>query len=165
MPRRDRGTQKRAVVVHPGAVVVVPILDNGDIVMIKNRRWQVGATLLEFPAGTIEPDEEIECCARRELIEETGFEACTMELIHHFFALPGISTEVMHVYAARGLAWVGQRLEPDEEIDVVHLSFDQLLDATASGEVVDGKTLAVIALFLSGKANIVEAPDEPDALV
>ena len=153
MPRRGRGTQKRAVVVHPGAVVIVPILDNGDIVMIKNRRWQVGATLLEFPAGTIEPDEEIERCARRELIEETGFEASTMKLIHRFFALPGISTEVMHVYAARGLAKVGQRLEPDEEIDVVHLSFEQLLGATASGEVVDGKTLAVIALFLSGKAK------------
>ena len=59
-----------------------------------------------------------------------------MKLIHRFFALPGLSTEVMHVYAARELQWVGQRLEPDEEIDVVQLSFDQLLDATASGEVV-----------------------------
>ena len=148
--------QQRAIVIHPGAVVIVPVLDNGDIVMIKNRRWQVGATLLEFPAGTLEPNEEIERCARRELIEETGFEASRMTLIHRFFALPGLSTEVMHVYTAHGLKWVGQCLEPDEEIDVVHISLDTLAHATAVGQVVDGKTLAVLALLLSGKANVVE---------
>ena len=143
--------ESRALMVHPGAVVLVPILADGRIVMIRNRRWQIGHCLLELPAGTREAHESFEACARRELEEETGYRTDNLKSLPPFFAAPGVSTEVMHPYVARDLIHVGQSLAPDEKIEVVVMTQNDLRVSIQSGEVIDGKTLSVLGrLFLGG---------------
>ena len=80
----------REVIRHPGAVVLLPILDDGRVVLIRNRREAVGQHLVELPAGTLEPGEDPMAAAHRELAEETGYRAGTMELLVSFFSSPGI---------------------------------------------------------------------------
>jgi len=147
-------TQKRGVVIHPGAVVILPIAENGDLILIRNNRWQVGHRLLELPAGTLEPGEDPLQCAGRELVEETGYAAAQIEAFHTFFPMPGGSTEVMHCFLARKLTEVGQRLEPDEDIEVVPVSQDAIEKLLLNGDIVDGKTLALIGLYLLRQAKV-----------
>jgi ADP-ribose pyrophosphatase len=104
--------------VHPGAVVVLPLLDADTIVMIRNFRPSVGATLLELPAGTLEADEPAEACAGRELIEETGYRAGRIEPLVDFYTSPGVLSERMFAFVARELSHVGQQLDEGEEIEV-----------------------------------------------
>lgn len=144
IPARDGGTAIREVVVHPGAVVVLPILADGRIVMIRNRRFAVDETLWELCAGTLEPNEAPVVTAGRELIEETGFEAGRIEPLTVFYTSPGICTERMYAYVATELEGVGQRLEDTEEIEVVALPWDTVLGMMESGEIRDGKTIATL---------------------
>ncbi len=148
VPLRSGGTEPRALLVHPGAVVVLAVTEDDRIVMIHNRRWTLGATLLELPAGTLEEGELPERCARRELREETGFEAEHLEHLLSFYAAPGTSTEVMHAFLAKGLSAVGQRLEPDEDITVELVELATLRQRMADGQVKDGKTIAVLGHYL-----------------
>ena len=134
--------QVRYVVRHPGAVVVVPILDENHIVLIENRRDTVGKTLLELPAGTREADETTDVTAHRELIEETGFRAGRMRRLIEFFASPGITDERMFVYVAHDLEEGPHAREPGEQIENRVASWteiDRLLDEAAFE---DGKTIA-----------------------
>ena len=144
VPTRDGGTAMREVVVHPGAVVVLPVLEDGRIVMIRNHRFAVGETLWELCAGTLEPGEDPVVTAARELIEETGYEASSMEPLTTFYTSPGICDERMHAFVATGLSEVGQRLEATEQIEVDLLSRSEVMALVRSGEVRDGKTLATL---------------------
>lgn len=144
----DGSCESRGLMVHPGAVVLVPVLADGRIVMIRNRRWQVGHRLLELPAGTRNLSESVEVCAHRELREETGYSADKLEPLPSFFAAPGVSTEVMHPYVATGLNLVGQDLELDEDIEVVLLNRAQVIAAMLDGGIIDGKTLAVLGRYV-----------------
>jgi ADP-ribose pyrophosphatase len=141
---RDGGAVEREVVVHPGAVVVLPLLDDGRIVMIRNHRFTVGETLWELCAGTLEPDEEPAVTAARELIEETGYEAARIRPLTTFYTSPGICTERMYAFVATGLTPVGQRLEATEEISVEPLSRDAIMERIRSGEIRDGKTITTL---------------------
>ena len=144
----DGGIYHREVLRHPGAVVLIPVLDDGRLVLIRNTRPTVGETLLELPAGTREPDEAPETTARRELIEETGYEAARLTLVREFYAAPGISDERMWLYLAEGLTEVGADREAVEAIvnEVVDRTEAQrMLDA---GEIVDGKTLVGLLSWL-----------------
>ena len=147
VPLSDGTAEARGLMVHPGAVVLVPILEDGRIVMIHNRRWQVGHTLLELPAGTREPGEEPARCARRELREETGYTTDNLHPLRAFFAAPGVSTEVMHPYVATGLTYVGQSLALDESIETVPMTPASLKSAVIDGQIIDGKTLAVLGRY------------------
>ena len=144
----DGTTMERGLIVHPGAVVLLPILEDGRIVLIRNRRWQVGKTILELPAGTMESDEPPLACAARELREETGYESGALEPWPTFYPLPGGSTEVMHPFIARELNWVGQQLEPDEDITVETYTLTEVENLIRTGELVDGKSLAVLGRYL-----------------
>ena len=104
--------------VHPGAVVVLPLLDDGRIVMIHNFRHTMEEELLELPAGTLAPGEPPIDAARRELSEETGYAAGSVEPFITFYTLPGICTERMHAFIATDLRAGEQRLEPGEQIRV-----------------------------------------------
>jgi len=138
----------RDVVVHPGAVVILPILDGDRVVMIRNERQAVEETLWELPAGTREPGEpEIET-ARRELIEETGYRAGTVEPMAQFFTSPGVMSERMYVFVAKELTHVGQQLEHGERIDVEILEIEQVRRMMLDGTIRDGKTLATLGLYL-----------------
>ncbi|MCA9541642.1 MAG: NUDIX hydrolase [Myxococcales bacterium] len=141
---------ERGLVVHPGSVVLLPLLDDGRIVLIRNHRWQLGHPLLELPAGTCEPGEAAARTAARELEEETGFSAARLDPLPPFYAAPGLSTEVMHPFVARGLKIVGQRLEADEDIEVVPMTRDAVQADLSAGRIADAKSLAVLGFYLLG---------------
>jgi ADP-ribose pyrophosphatase len=156
---RDGSTHVKEVIVHPGAVVILPVLDDGNIILIRNDRVAVGDTLWELPAGTLEPPEPPEECAARELIEETGYRVRTpgspgspgspagIVKLTEFYTSPGICTEKMFAFVARDIEHVGQALEATEQITVESVSVDGALDMIRRGEVRDGKTIATLLFF------------------
>lgn len=139
----------RDVVVHPGAVVILPRMADGRIVFVKNHRYTVGEVLLELPAGTRSPGEEPVETAHRELIEETGYRASTIEPLASFYTSPGVLTERMWAFEASGLEYVGQALEEGEEIEVVRIDIDETKRMLTAGEITDGKSMAVLGLMLA----------------
>ena len=142
--QRDGSTRRREVVVHPGAVIILPVFDDGTIAMIRNERFAVGETLWELPAGTLEaPEPPIEC-AKRELIEEAGYEAGTIEPLSDFYTCPGICTERMYAFVASDLKHVGQQLEPSEKITVEIVPMKRAVKLIEAGEIRDGKTIATL---------------------
>jgi len=144
---RGGRTIVKDVVRHPGAVAVVAVKDDGGLVLVRNRRVAVGQWLLEFCAGKLERGEDPAAAAARELEEETGFSASRIEPLGTFFTSPGFADEIMHVFLATGLKPVPQRLEEGEEIEVVHMTRDELRDRIADGTVTDGKTLGAFLLW------------------
>lgn len=139
---------QREVVRHPGAVVIVPILQDGRIVLIRNARVALGQgeKLWECCAGTIEPPEQPETCAARELIEETGYRAATLSTLGWFYTTPGLTDERMHAFVATGLTHVGQDLEEDESIAVEPVPAAKVLDMIATGELRDAKSMLAVLL-------------------
>ncbi len=138
----------REVVLHPGAVIILPVLKDGRIVMIRNLRHTVGQWLWELPAGTLEPPELPELCAGRELIEETGYQASDIEPFGWFYTSPGILTEKMYAFIAAGLTPGPQALEENETITAEPVTPDKILQMIASNDIVDGKTIAVLLKYL-----------------
>ena len=146
VPGRDGSVVTRELVVHPGAVVILPVLDDGRVLLIRNHRPTLGRALLEVPAGTLEGGESPDTAAARELAEETGFTAARFEPTGRFFASPGVADEVFHTYRASELTEVGQRLDPTEAIDVVPMTLDDAVEATRDGRIEDTKTLALVLM-------------------
>jgi ADP-ribose pyrophosphatase len=141
----------REIVVHRGAVVMVPVAEDGSVYLVRQLRVPAGRTLLELPAGTLEPGEDPLVCARRELQEEIGFQAGQIERLGGFFSAPGFCTEYLHIFVARDLAPSQLDGDEDETIEVVKLSPAAVRAAARRGEIEDAKTLA--ALFLYELAN------------
>lgn len=135
------------VIVHPGAAVILPILDDGRIVMVSVKRPAAGDTLLELPAGTIDPPESPRSCAERELSEETGYRAASLTPLVSFFASPGICTEKMHVFVARELTAGKTALEAGEEIQTRMVKLEEALAEIGDGRIVDGKTIAALLYY------------------
>lgn len=140
---------ERFAVVHPGAVVIVPVLDDGRIVLIRQIRHIIDREIWELPAGTRDRDgEDPADTARRELEEEAGYRAGIIEPLASYYTSPGILTECMHAYVARGLTAVGQRLEGGERIKVVPTPTTEVKRMMKQGDIQDAKTIAALALFL-----------------
>ena len=137
----DGTTSRRELIVHPGAVVIVPWVDADHLCLIRNYRWVIDRTLFELPAGTLSPGEDPEQAAARELAEETGYCAGRLEKLLEFYPSPGILTEVMHLYTAEQLTPGGPRLELDERIETEILAWDEVLGLIDSGQITDAKTL------------------------
>jgi len=137
----------RDIIRHPGAVVVLPILDDGRVVLIRNSRIAVDRQLLELPAGTLEPNEPPIECARRELIEETGYRCDKIEPLTEFFSSPGMLDERMYVFLATGLTEGEMALEEGEEIEVEIFTLAETLDMIKDGTIEDGKTVASILYY------------------
>lgn len=135
------------IVVTTGAAVILPVLDDGRIVLIHNYRVAVGCELLELPAGTIDNDEEPAACAARELAEETGYRAGRLTPLVEFYSTPGILTERMHVFLATELAGGATAHEPGEQIRVVTLSHEEALAEIRAGRIVDAKTIAALLFY------------------
>ena len=139
----------RDVVVHPGAVVVVPVLDDGRIVMIRNFRHAVERELVELPAGTLEPGEAPAETARRELEEETCYCAGSVVALTAFYTSPGICTERMHAFVASGLTPGKQHLEAGERITLCIVDAAEARRWLAEGTLEDGKTIAALATYFA----------------
>ena len=138
----DGGTSTREYIVHPGAVVVVPLLDDGRVVLERQYRYPVGQVIVEFPAGKLDPGEAPLHCGQRELLEETGFTAREWARAGAMHLAVGYSTEIIHIYFARGLVAGKPSLDPGEFVDVFAASLDELLECCRTGKVTDAKTLA-----------------------
>ncbi|MCB9752330.1 MAG: NUDIX hydrolase [Myxococcales bacterium] len=145
---RSGAELEREVVVHPGAVVVLPLREDGRVVMLRSRRFAVDETLWELPAGTLEPGEAPASCAARELQEETGYTAARLEPLHAFFTTPGFCSERMHAFVAAGARPLGrQALGETERVEVELVSPARLDELLARGDIVDGKTLVTLLLW------------------
>jgi ADP-ribose pyrophosphatase len=140
----DGSAVKRQVVMHPGAVVIVPMVDADRVCLIRNARIAVGITLVELPAGTLEPPEPPRECAERELQEETGYAAKQWHELPGFFMSPGILCERMHVFVAEGLTAGDPAREAGEQIDNLVVSWDEALAMIDRGEIEDAKTVAAL---------------------
>jgi ADP-ribose pyrophosphatase len=141
--RTPSGKDKtREIVRHPGACVIVPLLADGRVCLIRNFRISVRETLVELPAGTLEPPELPAKTAERELIEETGYRAAKIEFLHAFYASPGFLDERMHLYVATGLTEGQSEREEGEEIENLLVPFDHAVDMVFRGEIQDAKTIA-----------------------
>ncbi len=138
----------REVIRHPGAVVLLPVLEDGRIVMIENYRPSIDQTLLELPAGTREPGETAETTAARELIEETGYRAEKLEPMTSFFSAPGICDEEMYLYLATGLTAGDAEREAVEQIENRIVSVADLHTMIEEGKIRDAKTLVGLLLYL-----------------
>lgn len=141
------GVIRREVVSHPGAVVILPLLDRETVIMIQNVRYVVQETLWELPAGTLENEEDPAFCAARELIEETGYEAKTITPLLSFFSTPGFCNEKLFVYVAEGLRFVGQNLDETETITASAIPLKEALKMIHEGSICDAKTIASLLYF------------------
>lgn len=139
--QHDGHTATREYIVHPGAVMVVPLLDDGRLLLERQYRYPLGRVLLEFPAGKLDPGETVLRCAQRELAEETGYRAAEWAracLIHNACAY---SNEAIEIWFARGLTPGERRLDPGELIDTCMMAESELDALAARGELTDVKTL------------------------
>ncbi len=131
----------REYTVHPGAVAVVPILDDGRFVMERQFRYPLHRVFLEFPAGKIDTGEDPVATAHRELLEETGYVAQTLEYLTTIHPVISYSTEKIELYVARGLTLQERQLDHNEFLDVVLVEPAELMQQIKAGEVTDVKTI------------------------
>ncbi len=132
---------------HLGAVAILPLLEGDRLCLIRNQRFAISKTLVELPAGTLEPDEPPQQTAERELQEETGYLAAHWHELNGFFMSPGILNERMHLFVARDLTPGPPALEADEAIDNFVVSWDEAVAMALRGEIEDAKSLAGILLW------------------
>jgi ADP-ribose pyrophosphatase len=129
------------VVRHPGAAAVVPLVENGNVLLIRQYRHAAGGFIYEIPAGKLDAGEEPRQCAAREVEEEIGFRAASLEPLVSFFTTPGFTDEVIHVFLATGLTPGTQQLDHDEVLEVVEMSLDDAMARIADGTIKDAKTI------------------------
>ena len=134
----------RELVVHPGAVVIIPFVDRARILLIQQFRYAAKGDMWEIPAGTLEAGEQPAVCAKRELEEETGFKAKKWKLLTRFFPAPGISDEMMTLFKAEHLIQGQKNLDHDEWIEHKTVPLATAVQMIKKGLIRDGKTIAGI---------------------
>ena len=145
--QRAAGPVRQEIIVHPGAVAIIPVVAENRLCLIKNRRMAVRETLFELPAGTREAGESPLVTAARELREETGFTAETMLPLGACWMSPGILQEKVFFFVARGLTEGAPALEEDEQIENQILSQSDALEMILDGRITDAKTIVGLLLF------------------
>lgn len=143
----DGSVIKRDMIFHPGAVVILPMLGDGNVVLLRNHRFVIGETLWELPAGTVEPGEPLEECAKRELTEETGYSAETWTSLGFLYASPGVLDEKLHLFVAERLTPGAMRPEADEQLEPVIVPFTEAVRMCLTGEIKDAKTITALLLW------------------
>jgi ADP-ribose pyrophosphatase len=138
---------ERHIIIHPGAVAVLPVLNDGRIVLIRQYRVAIDKMLIEIPAGTLEPGEPPVSTARRELIEETGYVAKTIMPVMTFYTSPGFVKEEMYLFKATGLISGPTSLEDGEKIEPLLVTLDEAMSLIVKGEIHDAKTLTALLWY------------------
>jgi len=144
----------RDVVRHPGAVTIVPMVDENHVCLISNHRVAVGQMLMELPAGTLDPGEDPLVTAKRELEEETGYRAAHWEKLAEFYLSPGILDENMRLFVATQLTPGDPHREAGEEIENLITPFSDALQMIADGRIRDAKS--IVGLLMYQQANSIE---------
>jgi ADP-ribose pyrophosphatase len=134
-------TVELEVVRHPGAAAVVPLKDDGTVVLIRQFRHAAGGFIYEIPAGKLHPGEDPTACAARELEEEIGYRAGRFELLSSIFTAPGFTDEVIHIYKATGLTAGRQQLDRDEVLEVIELPLSEAVRLIEAGTIRDAKSI------------------------
>jgi ADP-ribose pyrophosphatase len=140
-------TIRRDVVLHPGAVAILPMIDADHVCLLQNLRPIVGKTLWEIPAGTLEPNELPDVAAPRELAEETGYQGARWMKLTTFFPSPGVLSERTHLYVAKDLTPGPMRLEADEQIEPHVVAWKDVLRWVSDGTIEDAKSMVAILLW------------------
>ena len=136
---------------HPGAAAIIPFVDDIRIVLLKQYRHALKNYIWEIPAGTLDPREDIISCAKRELIEETGFSAGQWQKLGEITPLPGYSDERIHIFLARELQPANRKLDPDEIIQTQEVPLYQALEMIGEGKIQDAKSIA--GLFMASQLS------------
>jgi ADP-ribose pyrophosphatase len=147
VPGRDGKDRQYDRIVLPGAAVVLPILPDGQVLLISNYRFAVSQTLLELPAGMLDGAEPAIECARRELCEETGYRAGRLEPLLSFFSTPGMCNEELHAFLATELVSGQTSREPGERIENTPMKLEEALRAIAAGRIKDAKTIVTLLYY------------------
>ena len=126
---------------HPGAAAVVPMKEDGTVILIRQYRHAAGGYIYEIPAGKLHPGEDPKLCAARELQEEIGYRADSLVLLTSILTTPGFTDEVIHIYKGTGLTKGKQDLDHDEVIEIVELPLEKALAQIIDGTIRDGKTI------------------------
>jgi ADP-ribose pyrophosphatase len=142
----DGGESTRDIIVHPGAVAMVPLLTADSILLVRQWRTAAGRALLEIPAGTLAAGEAPVACAERELMEEVGYRPNKLTPLGAIYLAPGYSSEKLHLFLAEELTPERLAHDADENLEVECLSWDELTRAIRAGEIADAKTLAGLLL-------------------
>jgi ADP-ribose pyrophosphatase len=143
----DGRVVQRDVVLHPGAVAILPIIDDDHVCLLRNHRFIVGDVLWEIPAGTLEPGEPIEVAAERELAEETGYRADRWHKLTAFHPSPGVLNETTHLFVARDLTPGEMRPEAGEQLEPQVVPWTQALAWALDGTIRDAKTLVAVLMW------------------
>ena len=152
LPNGNKGV--REVVRHPGAVCVIPITDDGEVIFVNQFRYALDRVTLEVPAGKLEKGEDPMEAALRELSEETGITAEKIEPLDALYTSPALIDEIIYMYIATGLSQGEQHLDDDEFVNAVKIPLDEAIDMVMSGRILDAKTQLIIlkaAKYLENK--------------
>ncbi len=142
---------KHDVIFHRGAAVIVPVTEKGEFVLVRQYRTATHKMMWEFPAGTLEKGEQPLACAKREIIEEIGYEALSWKKLATFYPAPGVSTERMYLYLAKDLRPKHMQQDHDEFMEREVISTERLRKMIESGEVEDAKTILGFFFYLLRK--------------
>lgn len=135
----------REYIVHPGAVVILPVFENGDVLLERQHRYPLHRDFIEFPAGKIDPGEDDLACGKRELREETGYEAGDWSHVTTLYPSIGYANERLEFYCARQLEFIGGERDVDEFLEVLRVPFDKAMAWLESGKICETKT--VVGMF------------------
>lgn len=142
LPNGNKGI--REVVRHPGAVCVIPVTDDGEVIFVNQFRYAIGRVTIEVPAGKLEKGEDPTEAALRELSEETGITAGKIESLGAIYTSPAIIDEIIYMYIATDLKQGEQHLDEDEFVNVVKMPLSEAVDMVMHGKIMDAKTEAII---------------------
>jgi ADP-ribose pyrophosphatase len=144
---RHGSVVRRDVVIHPGAVAVLPLVDDDRVCLLRNDRPVVGEVLWEVPAGTLEPGEPVERAAERELAEETGYRAGRWHKLGEFYPSPGVLSERTHLFVAQDLTPGAMNPEPCEQLEPQVVGWAEAVAWALDGTIRDAKTLVALLLW------------------
>ncbi|WP_339365133.1 NUDIX hydrolase [Vallitalea maricola] len=135
------------LITHPGAAAVIPVDNDGNIIMVRQYRNAADDYVLEIPAGGVEEGEDPSICAKRELEEETGYKSDNIEYLLKFYSSIGITDEMISIYVATDLQESQQNLDDDEYVTIEKYKLEKLIDMIYSGQITDGKTISGLLAY------------------